>query len=404
GEGERRKLDSATTRPAPLVFKHSLPPSLPLKGEGFRLARFTFTVVLALMIALIAGCATNGSTDDTASREATTQSDEEPRDAPQDDDVAESVQSHADRLAEAVERSSPPMEAEDAPQRRVEPAEANRAAANAAVPDAAEDEGEDEPEPSSETTADADAAEPASDEREQPAEPSRAELTRMLMTKVRGADEPAMQRALAAATLSAAMDGAALDAAVLAPLDRAQRQAVQRYHEFVLAMRGELAARGGALEREALHERVDALFDPDPIAIRKLVLCRSVSSYGVYEPYEEHVFLAGDELRLLVYIELDHFRTRQTENGRHEVRLRQEVVLYNASDGLAVWRQDPVTIEDVSRNRRRDFFVVQLVKLPGRLSVGKYRLKVRITDEHGGSIDETTTPIELVADEKLSGK
>jgi hypothetical protein len=33
--------------------------------------------------------------------------------------------------------------------------------------------------------------------------------------------------------------------------------------------------------------------------------------------------------------------------------------------------------------------------------VGKYRLKVRINDLNGGSIDETTLPIQLVADKAV---
>jgi hypothetical protein len=36
------------------------------------------------------------------------------------------------------------------------------------------------------------------------------------------------------------------------------------------------------------------------------------------------------------------------------------------------------------------------------VSVGEYRLKVRVTDLHGGSVDETTVPVELVADRALA--
>ena len=66
-----------------------------------------------------------------------------------------------------------------------------------------------------------------------------------------------------------------------------------------------------------------------------------------------------------------------------------------------MWKQPATQIVDESRNKRRDFFVVQLIRLPARLGVGKYRLKVRINDLHGGSIDETTLPIQLVADKTI---
>ncbi|MCG8403178.1 MAG: hypothetical protein MJA84_16535, partial [Firmicutes bacterium] len=62
---------------------------------------------------------------------------------------------------------------------------------------------------------------------------------------------------------------------------------------------------------------------------------------------------------------------------------------------------DPVRITDVSRNVRRDFFLVQMIELPKRLTLGEFALKVRVTDEHGQTRDETTIPIEIVADQSL---
>lgn len=380
--------------------------------------RFAAILLLATLAALHAGCATPGEADasrSTAETEAPDEPVSEEGEGGEQGDVAESIQSHAQRLAEAVERSSLPSDDGDgdrAGSARVEPSRGTAADVRVSQPSptgeaptdeapAGSSEVEPEPEAESEVTA-TDEGDEAQKEAASPSALSRDELVRRLMQRVRGEEEPAMQRALTAATLSAAL-GETLDLSVLGPLDHTQRGAVERYHRLVSAMMGDVAMRGGALDRDALHDQVDALFAPEPIEIKRLELCRSVASYGVYEPYADHVFLAGGERRMLVYVELEHFRARQTDGGRYEVRLRQEVVLYNESDGLAVWRQDPVAIEDISRNERRDFFVVQMIRLPARLSVGKYRLKVRVTDENGGSIDETTTPIELVADERLTG-
>jgi hypothetical protein len=145
------------------------------------------------------------------------------------------------------------------------------------------------------------------------------------------------------------------------------------------------------------------MFGELPIGIQTLDLCKSVDGYGVYEPFADHRFLAGQPRKMIVYVELDHFKTvPRKENDRYDVKLKQEVVLFNASDGLAVWSHEPVTIRDRSRNQRRDFFTVQMVTLPERLSVGEYRLKVRVTDLQGGSVDETTVPVELVADEQMA--
>ena len=92
---------------------------------------------------------------------------------------------------------------------------------------------------------------------------------------------------------------------------------------------------------------------------------------------------------------------RRSDEGQREVRLTQELILYKESDGLAVWRHEPTQIVDVSRNRRRDFYVVQMITLPARLSEGRYRLKVRLTDQHGDSVDETTLRVQIVADSGL---
>ena len=159
----------------------------------------------------------------------------------------------------------------------------------------------------------------------------------------------------------------------------------------MLALREQAAADGDLLTRAALLDRLDAAFADEPVRIVAVQLCRSVQSFGVYEPFATANFLGGQTNRAIVYLELDHFETQPVGND-HEVRLKQELILYNESDGLAVWKADPVQVVDVSRNRRRDFYVVQMMSLPARLAPGKYRLKIRITDEHGESVDETTTP------------
>ena len=158
------------------------------------------------------------------------------------------------------------------------------------------------------------------------------------------------------------------------------------------------------LDADTIADHINSIFGQRPISIGRVELCRNVHGYGVYEPFESSVFLAGREHAMIVYVELDHFRVNQdAADQRFQVKLAQELVLYNESDGLAVWQQPKVNIVDDSRNRRRDFFVVQMVRLPTRLGVGKYILKVRMTDLNSGSLDERTVPIQLVADQALVG-
>ena len=230
---------------------------------------------------------------------------------------------------------------------------------------------------------------------------SRGELMERLLARIRQSEDPELTKAMAAATLAMLDPTRDMDRRLLEPLSFEQRAIVERYHQVLSVLMDEVAAGETRLNRAAIDARLDELFGQQPIDIRTIELCRRVTGYGIYEPFEKSVFLAGTSHKMIVYVELDHFQTHKHDEDKYEVKLEQELTLYNESDGLAVWRNDPVQIVDTSRNRRNDFFVVQLINLPPRLSVGKYRLKVRVTDRHGGSLDEKTIPLQIVADEAM---
>lgn len=148
-----------------------------------------------------------------------------------------------------------------------------------------------------------------------------------------------------------------------------------------------------------LADQLDA--KTNTLRLKNVTLCTRVNGYGVYEPFTSTTFLAGVEHPAIIYAELENFAPEIGSDGQYTVRLTQQVVLYNQSDGLAIWRIRPTEIVDRSRNRRRDFFVVQLINLPARLGVGKYNLKITLTDQVGQTVDEAELPIQIVADEKL---
>jgi len=190
----------------------------------------------------------------------------------------------------------------------------------------------------------------------------------------------------------------------LARLSPASKRVVLAYQRAFTEM-GQTLGDSASADRASLASLAEMLGEQlradEPLRIRKLKLCRKVNGYGIYEPFERKAFLAGREHPAIVYVELEHFRTKRQSDGKHRVQLKQEIVLYNESDGLAVWRQRPVSIVDESRNERRDFFVVQIIRLSDRLTVGKYLLKVTVTDEIGRSVDEATLPLRIVTDEAL---
>jgi hypothetical protein len=224
-----------------------------------------------------------------------------------------------------------------------------------------------------------------------------SELTRRL----RLGEDGAVQKGIAAVGLSLIESRAKLEPDLLNGLEPTARQQIQRFHEVSKQLASDLLAGTTRLDRRQVLERIRGMFAALPISIQQLDLCRSVQGFGIYEPFDDHRFLADQPQKVIVYTELDHFKAVEREN-RYEVKLKQEIILFNASDGLAVWSHEPVTILDRSRNKRQDFFTVQLVTLPERLGVGEYQLKVRITDMHGGSVDETTVPVELVADRAMA--
>ncbi|MDP7349198.1 MAG: hypothetical protein QF735_13220, partial [Phycisphaeraceae bacterium] len=162
----------------------------------------------------------------------------------------------------------------------------------------------------------------------------------------------------------------------------------------------------GGYNSASIRNLVDDLFGDRPITIRDVQLCRRVEAFGVYDAFETNTMMAGRVTPRIVYVELDHFASRQNvastgsamAGGKvHQVRVAQEVTLYD-HDGLVVWRQPRAEITDESRNRRRDFFIVQLIRLPANLGVGEFDLKVIVTDLADGSQDEAMVSLKVVAD------
>lgn len=236
-----------------------------------------------------------------------------------------------------------------------------------------------------------------------PAQMSRSELLDALLKKIDQSRDPDRVKALTAAALSIATSHKQMDPQLLDALDPKAREQVARFHQMIAVAYDELASNKKAqLTRRDMIRKIDEVFGAQPLQIEQFQLCRRVDSYGVYQPFATTRFLAGKKNRVLVYVELENFKHEPLEDGRYEVRLEQSVELYDATGETTVWRQGPVQLVDVSRNKRRDFFIVYPIDLPARLPAGGYRLKVRIADKHTGSIcEQTMHDIKIVADQSL---
>lgn len=238
-----------------------------------------------------------------------------------------------------------------------------------------------------------------------PTQLSRVQLLDALIRKITEGKDPDRVKALMAAALSVASEHKQMDPRLLDALAPKSREQVARFHQMLAVAFDELASdKTATLTRKEMIRKIDEVFGAQPLAIETLQLCRRVDSYGVYKPFASTKFLAGKKNRVLVYVELENFKHEPLEDGRYEVRLEQSVELYDATGETTVWRQGPVQLVDVSRNKRRDFFIVYPIDLPARLPAGGYRLKVRIADKHTGSLcEQTLHEIQIVADQALVG-
>ncbi|MGA2583641.1 MAG: hypothetical protein ABSG31_10225 [Tepidisphaeraceae bacterium] len=150
---------------------------------------------------------------------------------------------------------------------------------------------------------------------------------------------------------------------------------------------------------QPLLEMADRLRSQAELTIPTIALCTDVHSYGVYTPLDSPRMGAGKENPVVVYCEVGNFTSVRDDQNMWQTRLREELVLYTDT-GLAVWpeKSNAEVFVDQSRNRRHDFFVARKIVLPSELTIGRYLLKVTLTDEQSNRVVEATTPVEIVAE------
>ena len=175
----------------------------------------------------------------------------------------------------------------------------------------------------------------------------------------------------------------------------------------LLDARDRLAGRH-AQANEELGKLLTAVSPAPSLTIARASLCTRVTGFGAYTPYASTVFRAGQPIRAIVYIELDHFATRPARDGDQvfadspidqqvSVELSQSVSLFQDPGGLLAWHTPAQPITDTSRSKRRDFYLIQRIELPRTLSIGKYNIKVQVKDLVANAEAEAVIPITVVA-------
>jgi hypothetical protein len=164
-------------------------------------------------------------------------------------------------------------------------------------------------------------------------------------------------------------------------------------------------------------DRVEAMADRlarrQPLRIVSAVLCERVTGFGSYTAFRANRFPAGRQHRTIVYVEVDRMahrelgpgdeRLRREPGDRYAVEVSEEINLYNESGSLLALRRPEQRVIESSRNRRRDFYLVNEITLPASLSIGTYHLKVTMRDKVSGAVAEAVIPVEVVAESALAG-
>ncbi len=165
---------------------------------------------------------------------------------------------------------------------------------------------------------------------------------------------------------------------------------------------------GGSDPDEVISEEVtalrNALIVPPRFTVASTALCYDVGGFGDYKAFDRSSFLAHSEQQLILYLEVEEFTSELNEKGQWVTELSQQLVIYSDRDGIPVWTAEWQPAVDVSKNRRQDFFTVQVITLPKALSVGRYQLKIRLRDEKSQAEAETAIEFEMVADPKLAAR
>jgi hypothetical protein len=158
-----------------------------------------------------------------------------------------------------------------------------------------------------------------------------------------------------------------------------------------------------SLTRQAL---VAALTGDTALTIPKVDLCSKISGYGDYSPIGGRNFRVGANNRVIVYSELDGFKSR-FENGKWTTRLatRVSIVPVNGGDDTTntvpatlAWCRTPewTEVTDTSDKPRSEFFLGEIIPIGSSLIVGSYAVKVEVKDLSSGAVTSSIVPFQIL--------
>lgn len=149
-----------------------------------------------------------------------------------------------------------------------------------------------------------------------------------------------------------------------------------------------------SLDSEALthQERAAQTIPPVNTALRRLreqaeltirnpAFCEEISYFGNYKRFPREEFVPGQ--LVLLYAEIENFRSEPTETGEYRTLLRSLVEIVGPN-GQIRWKKNFAATEDLCRNPRRDYFHNYQFTIPERLPLGPHTLRLTVVDELSG--------------------
>ena len=133
------------------------------------------------------------------------------------------------------------------------------------------------------------------------------------------------------------------------------------------------------------------------LMVPRVALCTAIRAFGDYTPIEPPTFPAGRNNRVLVYIEVENFMSKQMDDGQYKTILSLRESLLDAR-GRELWSQQNPPVEDINRQRRRDFFLTTGERpISPKLPPGEYFYKVEVEDLQASKVNSAKTQFKLVA-------
>ncbi|MEM8874868.1 MAG: hypothetical protein AAGD32_11500 [Planctomycetota bacterium] len=195
------------------------------------------------------------------------------------------------------------------------------------------------------------------------------------------------------------------DPTQIADLPVADRELISAVIDGLTNLRITLNADGTLMQQDRVApilEMAERLRDAGTLSLGEVVLCHSITGFGLYEampPAFPAKIPSGWAGQALLYAEVDGFASTLVENAKWETRLTEQCTLYS-NTGLQVWSGPENEVIDRSHNKRRDFHISKVLRLPEDLPPGAYTLKLTLTDQTSNRLTEQTIGLRITRPEK----